>query len=676
MMEGPTAGVTMATEDFDYDSFDDQYNEPPTERWAPLGQATSPAPSRMELDHENHVEQLERLEKEQEQLNSSLLALTTHFAQVQFRLKQIVNSEPEQKEVLLKELEEFAFKGIPDVRGSRTQDAQILEEMSDKEHEEKITEQREKQRELIQQLKSQLEDLENYAYETGDVEELPTNKMMEKQRVVIEELRTKLDLNMENFDKLSTDDLKNVVDHAIGQIVNPAKVKEKLVDQLRTQVVDLERFIAFLQGEASSPGPLGKERCTCSVHKFLEDNSETSKECCKGMHYNQKHRLKEKANSEKNVKDTQAFVKKTLAILQMFIITQFGCGTGEFKRNMMKKTTKGNHWGDLRARLELAINKTLELAQKQEEEPREDQSEYDSDSEEGQEHSSPALTQCVRKDLAMAIRDLMQHGLMEIGQSKSLVPFGCLPNRSAAIVQSLHAWDLLLKFYEMKHGRQYNESPARKLSQSFHLEMVGGKPITAKQTLLGAIDTVISSHTPLKRSEDSHFKAFISMALNEKRLVVWMKLLFRTQTLIDNYYQDWSYVARTGNLEVWHGSVDIIIKNDLVVENLEKEPDSPGGKSPIEESSLSRNPQLIAETIVFSFLQKKKTKKKKHPELSHFLIPCVGIASNAMLLMFYDSEHDVFLESSFVPLLSSTCENMFSVEAILVTWLAVNYRFL
>ena len=110
--------------------------------------------------------------------------------------------------------------------------------------------------------------------------------------------------------------------------------------------------------------------------------------------------------------------------------------------------------------------------------------------------------------------------------------------------------------------------------------------------------------------------------------------------------------------------MDIIIKNDLVVENLEKEPDSPGGKSPIEESSLSRNPQLIAETIVFSFLQKKK---KQHPELSHFLIPGVGIASNAMLLMFYDSEHDVFLESSFVPLLSSTCENMFSVEAILAS---------
>lgn len=36
---------------------------------------------------------------------------------------------------------------------------------SDKEHEVKITQQREKQRQLIDQLKSQLEDLETYAYE-------------------------------------------------------------------------------------------------------------------------------------------------------------------------------------------------------------------------------------------------------------------------------------------------------------------------------------------------------------------------------------------------------------------------------------------------------------------------------------------------------------------------------
>lgn len=44
-------------------------------------------------------ERLRHLEEEQEQLNSSLLALTTHFAQVQFRLKQIVSAETSDREV-------------------------------------------------------------------------------------------------------------------------------------------------------------------------------------------------------------------------------------------------------------------------------------------------------------------------------------------------------------------------------------------------------------------------------------------------------------------------------------------------------------------------------------------------------------------------------------------------
>ena len=46
-----------------------------------------------------------------------------------------------------------------------------------------------------------------------------------------------------------SDELREVVDRAIGRIVNPAQVKEKLVDQLKTQIVDLERFIDFLQGQ-------------------------------------------------------------------------------------------------------------------------------------------------------------------------------------------------------------------------------------------------------------------------------------------------------------------------------------------------------------------------------------------------------------------------------------------
>lgn len=44
-------------------------------------------------------DRLHNLEEEQEKLNSSLIALTSHFAQVQFRLKQIVDASSEEKEV-------------------------------------------------------------------------------------------------------------------------------------------------------------------------------------------------------------------------------------------------------------------------------------------------------------------------------------------------------------------------------------------------------------------------------------------------------------------------------------------------------------------------------------------------------------------------------------------------
>lgn len=40
------------------------------------------------------------LEEEQERLNSSLLSLSTHFAQVQFRLKQISKADASERDVI------------------------------------------------------------------------------------------------------------------------------------------------------------------------------------------------------------------------------------------------------------------------------------------------------------------------------------------------------------------------------------------------------------------------------------------------------------------------------------------------------------------------------------------------------------------------------------------------
>lgn len=55
-----------------------------------------------------------RTEAEIENLTSSLLALTSRFAQVQFRVRQIVQSAPEECEKLVKELEKFVFTGVDD----------------------------------------------------------------------------------------------------------------------------------------------------------------------------------------------------------------------------------------------------------------------------------------------------------------------------------------------------------------------------------------------------------------------------------------------------------------------------------------------------------------------------------------------------------------------------------
>ena len=67
----------------------------------------------------------------------------------------------------MKELEEFAFRGCPNLNKPS-----ILNDLPD--HELIIQEQRIKQKELIDQLKSQLEDLETYAYQ---VNKLHLNKI-------------------------------------------------------------------------------------------------------------------------------------------------------------------------------------------------------------------------------------------------------------------------------------------------------------------------------------------------------------------------------------------------------------------------------------------------------------------------------------------------------------------
>ena len=134
-----------------------------------------------------------------------------------------------------------------------------------------------------------------------------------------------------------------------------------------------------------------------------------------------------------------------------------------------------------------------------------------------------------------------------------MVPFiGCMSAKSAgagaaskANASMTHAWEVVLKFYEMKLGHEFNSAPSRKLSQSFGLDL-SGSASSNKQSLLATIGHILATHSPYKRSPDAHFKALVTAGLNQKKLIPWLRLILRNQNILEQFYAPWSYVVKTG----------------------------------------------------------------------------------------------------------------------------------
>lgn len=247
-------------------------------------------------------------------------------------------------------------------------------------------------------------------------------------------------------------------------------------------------------------------------------------------------------------------------------MTQFGCGSNSFQKNLLKKTTKGNHWGDLRAQIEVDVQEIISLvttmqattnhhhhtnkiivhskqptaAAESSNSDSDDAPRYDtSDDDDATNVLRLELIAMVRKKFSVTLQKLIEHGLREdTPTSTSLVPFiGCFshpnvrkssrhsggfhdePDGNAGYYGSddedrpMHVWELILEYYYMKNGDKFNSTPARKLSQSFNLDIAGSASASNKQSLLSAIGTIISIHAPYKRSYNSHFKALVSMGL-------------------------------------------------------------------------------------------------------------------------------------------------------------------
>ena len=85
--------------------------------------------------------------------------------------------------------------------------------------------------------------------------------------------------------------------------------------------------------------------------------------------------------------------------------------------------------------------------------------------------------------------------------------------------------------------------------------------------------------------------------------------------------------------------------------------------------------QVLAQTIVFSMLQ-----KRRHPELKHFLIPSIIAKANTVKFFFYDGKNDLLLESkryNFLwPSTTSKMPGGLVFETVIASWLVLNHKIL
>uniref|UniRef100_A0A915PYP3 RUN domain-containing protein n=1 Tax=Setaria digitata TaxID=48799 RepID=A0A915PYP3_9BILA len=472
------------------------------ERWTPTGESSDELPAGQIIERIRFQE----LEEEQERLNNSLLSLSTHFAQVQFRLKQISKADASERDRLLKELEDFAFRGCIDLGFEKEKHSPTV----DNTQKNGVTQQKERQKILIAHLKQQLEDLEKYAYESGEGD-LPSAEVMARQKAVIDKLHEKVQLDLE-LNRMSRSDLQKKVDEALKKLVNPIKVKEQLVEQLQAQIVDLERFIGFLQTEVSDRLP----------------------------------------NSIASIPVAPA---KKSSLMNLIKFNQ------KFERNQLKQTLQGSHYGDERAQVELAVDATTQVMEKylllSVDTNTSHTDSFNEPCDEVFKRSEEEVVAVVRKQLCPAMRNLFEHGMNSVVKHVNFPSLGCYPgssrvSRGTTVRKLEHVWDIVLYYYDSKFGREYCDAPIRRLSQSYQLDAVAGRTVTSKQLLLSTIENITSTHSRLKRSPDAMWKALVCAALNEKKLPTWIRTIFCTRQIVEQCFASWSYVARTGCEDTYH----------------------------------------------------------------------------------------------------------------------------
>jgi hypothetical protein len=193
--------------------------------------------------------------------------------------------------------------------------------------------------ELITQLRQQLEELEQFAFKNGQLPtgELPLRVLHQRQNLVLKKLQEKIPSLKIEFEKptASHDHFMELVERDFEQGMEPLREKDKLLDQLRTQITDLERFVKLLQAEIGSPppSPIERKKEEEITNRVPPTTSAESDDI----------RPLDLRKPIDQMKSQQKDACKKSSFFGHFI--GHGFSRKHFERNELKHTTMGNHYG-------------------------------------------------------------------------------------------------------------------------------------------------------------------------------------------------------------------------------------------------------------------------------------------------------------------------------------------
>lgn len=470
------------------------------------GQRYDPVGSSNKCDKSNKQDALEHahfqsLESEQEKLSTSLQALTSHFAQVQFRLRQIISAPEAQKFNLIEILDEFASRGIPEL--SCNDDILSV-----------INQQRVNQFELIKKLQTELSAvsyLANTKETDFEINERKTNQRLE------------MIMNDEALDSTDTD-----------------------LSKLKTKISNLGIFVTDLRYETinlkqMTHAMVGYKNCE-DVYKIHNLHLQHKRSTCQSICDEEYDGFTENAVfvHETSLSSPRWHENSLQEVRQELLSESQIAGTNPIKYSSPKVYQQGN----IRAKLELDVQNIISVVSI---EPFETHK-FDCSNDGVILISQKEVTKMVRKELCGTLRELIEHGLRSIHQYEMNF-LSCCARRAhtrqvlhASESKSRHAWDIIMEFYNINDGNQCYKKPCNTLNESFQLKNF---PIASmKDQLLKAIGDIINIHVRFNTRRNSYFKAFVLLGLNLKVLPQWLSLIFKCSDLIEENYSTESLVCQ------------------------------------------------------------------------------------------------------------------------------------